>query len=101
VVNLFALRATDPKELRHHPDPVGPDNDMHIDYAAEQVVHAGGRIVVAWGAHRFARERAREVAEVLRIWGGLWCLGTTRDGSPRHPLYVPYSTPLVLWDGYR
>lgn len=100
VVNLFALRATDPKELRHHPDPVGPDNDEHLRRAADEVVSAKGRIVVAWGADRFARQRAEQVHRLLWPFR-LECLGTTRNGSPRHPLYVPYSTPLVPWTGYR
>jgi Protein of unknown function (DUF1643) len=34
VVNLYALRATDPEHLRRHPDPVGDYNDDHIDAAA-------------------------------------------------------------------
>lgn len=102
VVNPFALRATDPRALRRHPDPVGPDNDRHIEAAAVEVIQAGGKIVVAWGAHPFARERARYVAALLRVYADdLWCLGVTKDGSPRHPLYVPYSQPLVPWEGYK
>lgn len=53
------------------------------------------------GAHPFARTRAVEVAQIFAndgIW--TWCLGVTKDGSPRHPLYVPYSQPLVPWKGY-
>jgi hypothetical protein len=30
VVNLFALRATDPRLMRAHPDPIGPENDLMI-----------------------------------------------------------------------
>jgi hypothetical protein len=100
VVNLFALRATDPRELSKHPDPVGAENDEHLRRAADEVVSAKGRIVVAWGAHRFARRRAEEVRRIYWPFR-LDCLGTTKDGSPRHPLYVPYSQPLVPWEGYR
>lgn len=101
VVNLFALRATDPKMLRVHDDPVGPKNDDWLTTAGRDTSRNGGRIVVAWGAHPFARRRARVVTGLLRTFGQLWCLGTTKDGSPRHPLYVPYSQPLVPWEGYR
>jgi hypothetical protein len=36
---------------------------------------------------------------VARIFAGraLWCLGTTKDGHPRHPLYVAAKQPLVPW----
>ena len=101
VVNLFALRATDPKALVGHPDPVGPDNDDHIVAALREVRDAGGRVVVAWGAHKLARERAMQVLDVILDFDVPMCLGHTRDGSPRHPLYVPYSQPLVPWQGYR
>lgn len=95
VVNLFALRATDPAALLRHPDPVGPDNDERIaDLAA-----SAERVVAAWGAHKLAAPRARELAR--GIADGDWttlsvkALGTTKAGAPRHPLYVRGDTELV------
>lgn len=94
VVNLFALRATDPRELASHPDPVGPDNDKHIVQAATR----DGVVVCAWGAHKLTTRRADRVLAVLRAEEITpRCLGTTKAGHPRHPLYVPASTPLVLF----
>ncbi|TQG73397.1 DUF1643 domain-containing protein, partial [Pseudomonas aeruginosa] len=29
--------------------------------------------------------------------GRLWCLGTTKDGHPRHPLYVRGNQVLLPW----
>ena len=92
VVNLFALRATDPRELARDPDPVGPRNDEFI------LMHCGpgARIVAAWGAHPFAAARARTVARMVAGSGArLECLGVTKDGHPRHPLYVRADAPLV------
>ncbi len=92
VVNLFALRATDPRELARDPDPVGPRNDEFI------LMHCGpgARIVAAWGAHPFAAARARTVAQMVAGAGGrLECLGVTKDGHPRHPLYVRGDAPLL------
>lgn len=91
VVNLFALRATDPRQLQAADDPIGPENDRHI---AEQVAKHPGAIVAAWGAHPFARARARDV---LTKFGPFNCLGTTRAGYPRHPLYVPSAQPLEVF----
>lgn len=100
IVNLFALRSTDPRALARHDDPIGPDNDDYIRRTADEVIASGGRVVAAWGAHPFARDRARRVREIL--WAlDIQSLGTTKDGSPRHPLYVPYSQPLVPWEGHR
>jgi hypothetical protein len=82
VVNLFALRATDPAELARADDPVGPDNDRIIRDAA---AHAP-LTVVAWGAHRMAVARGQRVADMLPA---PMCLGTTKAGAPRHPLYLP------------
>jgi hypothetical protein len=92
VVNLFALRATDPRELRHHADPVGVENDEHI----RKVARDEGAVVCAWGAHPFASERAAEVLRIIRAnQPTALCLGTTKGGAPRHPLYVKGTTELV------
>lgn len=100
VVNLFALRATDPKALREDSDPVGSENDAAI---AEAVLGSAA-VICAWGSHAYAARRANAVLEVLRHTKGSaaarpLCLGTTKDGSPRHPLYVKAGTPLVSYIG--
>lgn len=85
VVNLFALRSTDPKALLEHLDPVGPLNDHWIERAAEDTK----LIVVAWGAHPVAIGRGQQVVDQLHRAGRTpVCLGKTKDGWPRHPLYV-------------
>ena len=81
VVNLFAMRATNPAELRMCPDPVGSLNDLHIAAA----VACADLVVAAWGAHPLATERAKAVLPLL---GEPVCLGRTKSGAPRHPLYV-------------
>lgn len=95
VVNLFALRATDPKHLRQHPDPVGPLCDVHLRLAAlgEERPRA---VIAAWGAHPFAADRAAEVVDLFaENRQRLSCLGVTKGGHPRHPLYVKGDTPLL------
>lgn len=85
VVNLFALRSTDPEMLAVDHDPVGPENDKWIQ---EEIAKAR-LVVVAWGAHQFARERAAHVLKMIPADLGPVCLGKTKAGYPRHPLYVP------------
>lgn len=93
VVNLFAARATNPRDLWGMVDPVGPGNDAAIGEALKL-----GTAVAAWGAVRRPQAliRARHVVGSFRVrWR---CLGLNSDGSPRHPLYVPASTPLSPWN---
>lgn len=97
VVNLFALRATDPEALVRHPDPIGPENDRHIELAAAGAHHHGGRVIAAWGAHRMAEYRAWDVHRVVRRQGPLVALGVTKQGAPRHPLYVKGDASLQPW----
>lgn len=103
VVNLWAWRATDPKELLFGRRAIasevrGPLNTEAIREALSRASFA----VAAWGATvdqlmrkglpRIAVESLARDANVP-----LMCLGTTKDGHPRHPLYVPADAPLVPW----
>ena len=91
VLNLFALRSTDPSGLAIDHDPIGPNNDAFL----EKFLRPGSDWnVAAWGSHPFAKNRAREIQ--LR-YGPFKCLGMTKDGSPRHPLYVKADAPLIEW----
>ncbi|HEP1206998.1 TPA: DUF1643 domain-containing protein [Stenotrophomonas maltophilia] len=94
VANLFALRSTDPAMLLSHADPIGPLNDDWL----RRLAHEYGDVVCAWGAHSMAVGRSIVVAQLLRQAGArLWCLGATKHGFPRHPLYVRSDQPLVEW----
>ena len=92
VVNLFALRSTDPARLEQVGDPVGPDNDRHL----RRAFRSARLTVAAWGAHRATRARAGEVGRWLHDAA---CFGVTRDGSPRHPLYLRASVRPQAWRG--
>jgi hypothetical protein len=94
VWNLFAWRATRPADLKQANDPVGPDNDAAI----AQALLLAPRTVVAWGIHGSHRGRDRAVVDQLqRAPCGLWALGLTGNGQPRHPLYLPTETRLRRW----
>jgi hypothetical protein len=94
VANLFALRSTNPENLFGTEDPVGPENDHFIQNLVERI---DGPLVGAWGAHAMANYRAIDVIEICG--SRLKCLGKTKHGSPRHPLYVKGDAPLVLLSG--
>lgn len=89
IANLFAWRATLPTELRLADDPVGPENDALLrDWSGSAAL-----TIAAWGVHGAFRGRAAQVAPLLR--GDVRHLGLTRDGHPRHPLYVRNDAPLL------
>lgn len=93
VVNLFAFRATDPKNLPAKSDEAeGPENAAHIMRAAT----VADRLVAAWGSNK---PEARFIRFIFDHYGDrVLCLGKTKDGSPRHPLYVRGDAPLIpLW----
>lgn len=94
VVNLFALRSTDPGALVTHRAPVGAANNDVIMHTAES---CSGRVIAAWGAHPMAVERAREVFWIINPIARMYALGVTKAGHPRHPLYVKGDTDLVPW----
>lgn len=94
VVNLFALRATNPDELRKHPSPVGPLNDEHIDDAARRAAI----VVCAWGNEGALFGRGITVRKRLHALGiPLFCFGTTKTGQPKHPLYLRADSKLQPW----
>lgn len=95
VVNLYALRSTDPALLRRHSDPVGPENNWHLAKAAELAAEHGWPIVAAWGA----LAGSERVAEVLSFSGmdRLSVLHVTKDGQPGHPLYLPGDSKPRRW----
>jgi len=96
-VNWSAYRATDPKELTKVPDAeiAGPGN---LDWVKAALSDSVVRIA-AWGVVR--KEFRSHVEEVKytaqRLGFQLMCFGRTKDGFPRHPLYVRASEPLVRY----
>jgi hypothetical protein len=95
VVNLYALRATDSGELTRHPAPIGRKNDTWLASALR--THRRHVIVAAWGASKHASseriDRVARLAEQFRA--PLQCLGLTKAGHPKHPLYLKSDTPLI------
>jgi hypothetical protein len=119
MVNLFAWRATKPEGLLETPCPAAPDdhypnwndNDRHTQAAFQ----SASRIVFAWGGgytgklgtlirnHEGSLEHVFKDAflsdPLRRMHGGTMplpaagILGRTKDGSPRHPLMLAYTTP--------
>lgn len=97
VGNLYGLRATDPRALLVADDAVGRENDAALTKLAKNATE----IIVAWGAtrHPFPK-RARDVLWLLgRHCRAVYCVGETKDGQPRHPLYARRDAERFVYRG--
>lgn len=99
VGNKFAFRATDITELRRAKDPIGPDNDHHI----EQILRDGDLHVAAWGAlsklPEALRGRWKDIVRIAdRVGVRLLCIGLNGDKHPKHPLMTAYGTGVAPWE---
>lgn len=109
VVNLFALRSTDPSGLQREPlDPSVLEVNAwenvceRIRAAAKD---APAPLVLGWGAdgpRAWRRERVHRRARLFLDLARRYelvplALGLTESGMPRHPLYAPATAPLRPW----
>lgn len=94
VVNLFGLRATDPRDLVRATERIGPENERVMQAAI-------GRcdvVICAWGAHPLAASNSGFTVDRLRSYKpAVYCLGKTKSGAPKHPLYIKSGTPLEVF----
>ena len=91
VVNLFAYRATNYRDLFNISDPVGAENNRFLMQAIERC----STVVLGWGTRGTLLDRDRQVMSLLVGRNDLYCLGITKNGQPRHPLYVKGNACLV------
>jgi len=97
VGNLYAFRATNPEELWKIQDPVGPENDLFLYRMMSQTKD----VLCAWG-NNAQPERVEAFIKLAKEAGAtLWCLGTTKEGQPRHPLYVKANQKPILWRTFK
>lgn len=96
MANLFPLRTKDPKVMKAAgPEVFGDHNFDWLNY----LVPRAHKVVAAWGRdgnHRDAGEGF--MGRYGEIEGGIHCLGTNKDGTPKHPLYLSYETALIPYE---
>lgn len=91
MLNLYAYRATDPRELwaaeKRGVSIVGQQN-YFCDLLERTRQFSVTRIVAAWGAG--GGERGKQFGIAARLVGiNFDCLMKTKQGHPQHPLYLP------------
>jgi len=88
MLNAYAYRATDPADMKAFHSPIGEDNMAALTDVGRRV----GCVVAAWGVHCDPAHGMRICEAINRE---IHCLGRTKDGRPRHPLYLKNDAPLV------
>lgn len=97
-VNKFSLVSTDVRALAAAPQPYDRNTDLYMNGAFARA----DLLLACWGPlaklPRPLRERWRVIAALAENHGKpLHCLGTAKDGHPRHTLTLAYATPLQVW----
>ena len=101
MLNLFAVRATDPKAMLAADDPVGPDNKDAFDEVLERGNDRPLPLVLcAWGVHGSHMDQDEHVLGWLG-WPDItpMCLDLTKGEMPRHPLYMRKDVEPVPYRG--
>lgn len=97
MLNVFAYRTRNPRKLAalDFSTAVGPENHIHLMREA----NAADRVVCAWGTHATRFQRGAAVEIMLRTAGiEPRVLGLTKDGHPKHPLYLRSDLTPVPWE---
>ena len=89
MMNPFAFVTAYPDKLFQCADPLG-DNDKWLIEISKKC----NRIICAWGNFK-VKERDREVRRMFSL---AYCLGKNKNGSPKHPLYIPSETNPIYYE---
>ena len=105
MLNIFALRSTDPKELYKSAEPVSPPYKLqdglftftdYNDLAILKSCSDSDLIVCCWGNHGKYLHRGELVTAMLK-YRTIMCLGITKQGYPKHPLYLRADTKPIVY----
>ena len=89
ILNIFAYRATEPKDMKAQSDPNGSYNDHYIKETLQSAKSED--IVCGWGTHGAHNNREAEIFEIFKTLGHTpRALKWTNNGHPQHPLYIGY-----------
>jgi len=90
MLNAFAFRATNPRDMKAAADPIGPENDHWLRHYAS----GSSELIACWGAHC---DGVREWQVCEAINKPIQCLGLTKGRRPKHPLYIRADQKLELF----
>ncbi len=94
VGNMYAFRATNPKELLADKDISGPKNMYYLI----EVVSMCDMVVCAWGNNAPYITTVSLTTSFLKTIKPLYHLGLTKQGQPKHPLYLKKDLVPIPWE---
>ncbi len=95
--NVFAYRATNPKELLKVDDPQGTENLYRLQ---KLLTEHNPFLVCAWG--RIPKRLSNIEEQAMQLVKGYepHVLRLNKVGKPYHPLYLPNDTTSISWSIY-
>lgn len=93
VGNLFPFRSPEPKDLLKCENPIGHNNEEYLKTMKEHCC----LVVCAWGNSSIVSKIEKRFPDYkpLKHFYHLHYLELSKDGTPKHPLYLPKSlTPI-------
>ena len=97
--NVFDYRATDPDGLLSATG--GPQSAANWHFIRTNAQRQGcAYVILALGVppRPLRQQAAGMIAQLAAVNVPLFCLGLTKDGWPRHPLYMKADAPLLHFD---
>lgn len=95
MTNIFAYRSTNPYAMMSQEDPVGLENDAYLVDSSRQA----SLIMAVWGIHGSLSDRGKQVVKLMKAAGcELHHLGMTKEGYPKHPLYLKKTVKPERWE---
>jgi hypothetical protein len=91
VLNVFAIKGTDPSIIKICSEPVGEYNDYYIKYYLKK----SKMTVLAWGNNGLFKDRATAVKKlIINSKIDPFCIDINNSGEPKHPLYTKNNAKL-------
>lgn len=94
VLNLFALRSNNRKDVLTHPSPIGPENDHYIELQTIHYPHHRP-VVFAWGVALNVETR---VKEIVKLFPQALCMGISSEGYPLTVTQAGENVKLLLYE---
>ena len=98
ITNIFAYRATEPKDMKAFYGKK-PCREYEVNFEKIRgFAESADKVICAWGNHGAFMDTADRVREVLKPYQQkVFYLKLNKSGEPQHPLYLAAAMEAVNW----